>query len=155
DIVGKTVIQPLMQREIPVIADSHVDPAFGTGMVKITPAHDPNDYQIGLNHSLPSINIMTPDGKINNNGGKFAGLTMEEACKAVVNEMKALGLLEKIEPHTNRVGVSYRSKATIEPYMSQQWFVKMDGFAKKMHAAVAEGHTTLIPENWKSTYFHW
>lgn len=155
DLIGKTVILPLMNREIPIIADHHVDPEFGTGMVKVTPAHDPNDYQMGLTHKLPFINIMTPDGKINENGGQFNGQTMEEARQAVVDSMKKLGLLEKVEPHINRVGISYRSKATIEPYMSMQWFVRMDGFAEKLRSAVQEGKTKLIPKNWESTYFHW
>lgn len=154
-LVGKIVIQPLSKREIPVIADHFVDPEFGTGMVKVTPAHDPNDYQMGLSHQLPRINIMTPDGRVNENGGKFAGMTFEEARKAVVEEMKNLGLLVKIEPHVNRVGVSYRSKAMIEPYMSKQWFVRMSRFAPKMRAAVTEGRTKLIPSNWENTYFHW
>lgn len=154
-LIGKMVVLPLTNREIPIIADHHVDPEFGTGMVKVTPAHDPNDYQMGLTHSLPFINIMTPDAKINANGGKFEGLTMEEARVAVVEAMKNLGFVEKIEPHVNRVGVSYRSKATIEPYMSKQWFVKMDGFAKKLRTAIQEGKTQLIPKNWENTYFHW
>lgn len=154
-LVGKTVLLPITNREIPVIADRLVDPLFGTGMVKVTPAHDPNDYQMGLTHQLPFISIMTPDGKINENGGQYQGLTMEEARVAVVEEMKTLGFLEKIEPHTNRVGVSYRSKAVIEPYMSKQWFVRMDDFAKKMKAAVAEGRTTFVPKNWENTYNYW
>lgn len=154
-LIGKTVLLPLVNREIPIIADHHVDPEFGTGMVKVTPAHDPNDYQMGLTHSLPFINIMTPDAKINGNGGVFEGLTMEEARIAVVDAMKKLGFVEKIDPHVNRVGVSYRSKATIEPYMSKQWFVKMDDFAKKLRAAVQEEKTELIPKNWENTYFHW
>lgn len=154
-LIGKIVVQPLTQREMPVIADALVDPEFGTGMVKITPAHDPNDYQMGLTHQLPRINIMTPDGKINENGGKFAGMLMEEARKAVVEEMRLMGFLEKIEPHVNRVGVSYRSKATIEPYISKQWFVDMRGFSHKLRAAVQEGNVNLIPKNWENTYFHW
>lgn len=154
-MIGKTVHHPLTDQHIPIIADFLVDPEFGTGMVKITPAHDPNDYQMGLTHKLPFINIMTPDGKINENGGKFAGMSMSEARKAVISEMQQFGLLEKAVPHINRVGVSYRSKAVIEPYMSKQWFVKMDGFAKKMHTAVAENHVKLIPKNWENTYFHW
>ena len=154
-LIGKKVILPLMDREITIIADHHVDPTFGTGMVKITPAHDHNDYQMGLSHNLPLINIMTPDGKINENGGRFQGLTMEEARIAVVEALKELGLLVKIEPHVNRVGISYRSKATIEPYMSKQWFVSMDGFAKKLQKAVREDKTALIPKNWENTYFHW
>jgi len=155
NLVGKTVILPLMEREIPIIADHMVDPEFGTGMVKITPAHDPNDYQAGLNHSLPFVNIMTPDGKINENGGRFAGLSMLQAREAVVKAMEELGFLEKIEPHINRVGVSYRSKAVIEPYLSKQWFVKMEPFKKSLRSAVEEGRTELIPKNWENTYFHW
>jgi valyl-tRNA synthetase len=154
-MIGKIVIQPLTKRKMPIFADNMVDPEFGTGMVKITPAHDPNDYQMGLTHNLPRVNIMTPDGKINENGGKFAGLTMEEARKAVVDEMKTLGFLEKTEPHLNRVGVSYRSKATIEPYMSKQWFVRMSDFSEKLRAAVENDRTKLIPKNWENTYFHW
>ncbi len=154
-LIGKFAIQPMANRDIPIIADHFVDPEFGTGMVKITPAHDPNDYQMGLNHKLPFINIMTPDAKINENGGRFAGMTMAEAREAVVEAMKAKGFLEKVEPLINRVGVSYRSKATIEPYMSKQWFVRMDGFAHKLRDAVAEGRTKLIPKNWENTYFHW
>lgn len=155
NLIGKNAIQPLTKRKLPIIGDGMVDPEFGTGMVKITPAHDPNDYQMGLAHQLPRVNIMTPDGKINENGGKFAGMTMEEGRKAVVEEMKALGFLEKIEPHINRVGVSYRSKATIEPYMSKQWFVRMSNFSKKLRAAVEGGSTQFIPKNWENTYFHW
>lgn len=154
-LVGKTILLPLMDRPIPIIEDFLVDPEFGTGVVKVTPAHDPNDYQMGLTHKLPFINILTPDGTINENGGKFAGLSIEEAREAVVNEMKTLGLLEKVEPHINRVGVSYRSKATIEPYLSKQWFVKMDSFKEKLQAAVTGGKVKLIPKNWENTYFHW
>jgi valyl-tRNA synthetase len=154
-MIGKTVHHPMTGQHIPIIADFMVDPEFGTGMVKITPAHDPNDYQMGLKHDLPFINIMTPDGRINENGGKFAGMTMGDARKAVIDDMQQKGLLEKAVPHVNRVGVSYRSKAIIEPYMSKQWFVKMDGFAKKLHAAVAEERVRLIPKNWENTYFHW
>lgn len=154
-LIGKKVMLPLMNREIPIIADAHVDPAFGTGMVKVTPAHDPNDYQMGLTHRLPFINIMTPDGKINSNGGPFAGLSMAEARNQVVAQLQAQGLVEKIEPYVLRVGVSYRSKAVIEPYLSKQWFVRMDGFARRLRTAVQEGRTRLIPSHWDSTYFHW
>lgn len=154
-LIGQTVILPLMERPIPIIADPNVDPAFGTGAVKVTPAHDPNDYEMGLNHQLPFINIMTPDGKINENGGAFAGLTMAEAREAVVAQMKAQGFLEKIEPHTNRVGISYRSKAVIEPYLSKQWFVRLKSFSKRMREIVESGETRLIPAQWDSTYFHW
>ncbi len=154
-LVGKKVRLPLMDREIPIVADQHVDPEFGTGMVKVTPAHDPNDYEIGLRHNLPFINVMTPDGRINQNGGSFAGMTREEARVAVVEQMKQLGLLIAAEPHTHRVGLSYRSKAVVEPYLSKQWFVKMDGFAKKLQKAVRSGDFRLIPKQWESTYFHW
>ncbi len=154
ELIGKKVALPLTNREIPIIADRHVDPAFGTGAVKVTPAHDPNDYEMGLTHSLPFINIMTPDGRINENGGEFAGLTKEDAREAVVEAMKAIGLLIKIEPHKNRVGVSYRSKAVIEPYLSKQWFVRMTGFKDMLRKAVPD-KVRLIPTNWESTYFHW
>lgn len=154
-LIGKKVLLPLMKRSIPIIADRFVDPTFGTGAVKVTPAHDPNDYEMGLNHKLPMINIMTPDGKVNENGGPFSGLTMEEARKAVVAEMKKQGLLAKEEPYRNRVGVSYRSKAVIEPYLSKQWFVRMSRFKQQLRQAVENKKVRLIPENWESTYFHW
>lgn len=154
-LVGKTVHHPMTGRHIPIITDPFIDAEFGTGAVKITPAHDPNDYQMGLSHQLPFVTMMTPDGKINENGGKFAGLSMSEGRQAVIQEMQTLGLLEKAVPHINRVGVSYRSKAIIEPYMSKQWFVKMADFGKKLRTAVAEGKVNLIPKNWENTYFHW
>ncbi len=154
-LIGKTVVLPLMDREIPIIGDERVDPEFGTGMVKVTPAHDPNDYEMGLLHQLPFITIMTPDGKINENGGVFCGLTMQEAREAVVKAMDQLGYLVKKEPHINRVGISYRSKATIEPYLSKQWFVDMSHFAPKLRTAVQDGRVNLTPSNWQNTYFHW
>ncbi|GAB4188908.1 MAG: valine--tRNA ligase [Simkaniaceae bacterium] len=154
-LIGKEILLPIMQRKIPIVADHFVDPEFGTGAVKITPAHDPNDREVGLRHQLPSINIMTPDGHINENGGEFQGLTMAQARQAVIKRMKELGLLEKIVPHKHRVGVSYRSKAVIEPYLSKQWFVKMKPFKQKLLDAVNNGKVSLIPDYWKSTYFHW
>jgi valyl-tRNA synthetase len=154
-LIGEMVMLPLMNREIPIISDYLVDPEFGTGMVKVTPAHDPNDYQMGLTHKLPFVNIMTPDGKINENGREFAGLTMEEARLSVIKEMEALNLVEKIEPHVNRVGISYRSKAVIQPYMSKQWFVKMTDFADHLRKAVKSGKTSIIPKSWENSYFHW
>jgi len=144
-----------MEREIPIIGDFRVDPEFGTGMVKVTPAHDPNDYAMGLDHKLPFITIMSPDGKINERGGKFRGLSMREAREAIVKEMDALGLLQKVEPYIHRVGISYRSKATIEPYLSKQWFVKMSTFATKLREAVQGEKVSLIPSSWQNTYFHW
>ncbi len=154
-LIGQVVQHPLLAREIPIIADPFVEIDFGTGMVKITPAHDPNDYQLGLTHQLPFINIMTPDGKINQNGAAFAGLTMEDARYRVIEEMKNKGLLVKTVPHVHRVGISYRSKAIIEPYLSKQWFIRMDGFAPQLKAAVTQGKLKLIPKNWENTYFHW
>src|SRR5207244_3767868 len=111
----------LTNRLIPIIGDHCVDPTFGTGAVKVTPAHDPNDYEMACKHHLPFINIMTPDGKLNEQGGPFTGLTMEEARSAIVIELKRLNLIAKEEPYRHRVGVSYRSKAVIEPYLSKQW----------------------------------
>lgn len=155
DLLGKFIVLPLTNRRIPIVADRLIDAAFGTGAVKVTPAHDHIDYQIGLSHNLPLINILTPDGKINENGGEFAGLTVEEARMAVVKKLKDLGLLEKTQPHTHRVGLSYRSKAVIEPYLSKQWFIRMDGFKKPLREAVEKKKVTLIPSNWENTYFHW
>lgn len=154
-LIGKQVELPLTHRLIPIIADHLVDATFGTGAVKVTPAHDPNDYQMGRTHNLPLINIMTPDGCINANGGPFEGLTMAEARAAVVESLRKEGYLEKTEPHIHRVGVSYRSKATIEPYLSKQWFVRMESFAKHLRDIVTQGKTRLIPPHWESTYFHW
>lgn len=154
-LIGKNVMLPLQNRPIPIVADHHVDAAFGTGAVKVTPAHDPNDYEIGQRHNLPMINILTPDGRINEAGKEFAGLTVEEARLAVVAKMKELHLLARQEPHTHRVGVSYRSKAVIEPYLSKQWFVKMTSFKAKLRAAVEEKRVTLLPPHWDHTYFHW
>jgi valyl-tRNA synthetase len=153
--IGKMIRLPLSNREIPLIADHFVDAEFGSGAVKITPAHDPNDYQMALRHQLPMINIMTPDGRINEAGAQYAGLTMEEARKKIAADLQAQSLLEKTTPYTQRVGISYRSKAVIEPYLSKQWFVKMESFAKKLDAVVKQGKVKLIPKNWEHTYFHW
>lgn len=154
-LIGKKARLPIIGRLIPIIADHHVDPEFGTGVVKVTPAHDPNDYRMGIDHRLEMINIFTPDGFINENGGPFRGLSREKAREAVVNEMRELGLLEKIEPHTLRVGLSYRSKAVIEPYLSKQWFVKMEAFIKPLQEAVTKGEVKILPHSWENTYFHW
>jgi len=154
-LIGKNILLPLLNKPIPIIGDPHVDPAFGTGAVKVTPAHDPNDYEMGLRHNLPMINIMTPDGKINENGGRFQGLSMEEARKAVVEDLKKQNLLEKAEPHKHRVGVSYRSKAVIEPYLSKQWFVKLTHFKQKLIDIVKSKKVKLVPEHFEQTYFHW
>lgn len=154
-LIGQQVILPLLNRMIPIIADHYVNPEFGTGAVKITPAHDPNDYQMGLRHNLPQINVMTTDGRINETGAQFAGQTIQEARQSVVEALDLLGLLEKIEPHQHRVGISYRSKAVIEPLLSKQWFVKLSAFAPAMRSAVTEGKVKLQPSHWEATYFHW
>ncbi len=154
-LVGKTIALPLTNRQIPIIADSFVDPEFGSGALKITPAHDHNDYQMALRHELDFINILTPDGKINENGADFQGMTVEDARKAVVSKLQSLHLLEKTEPHKLRVGLSYRSKAIIQPYLSKQWFIKMEPFKKKLLAAVQNKKVELIPSHWEETYFHW
>ncbi len=154
-LIGKKVKLPIVNREIPIIEDRFVDPKFGTGAVKVTPAHDPNDYEIALRNDLPMINIMTPDGRINENGKDFCGLSMQKARQAVIEKMKTLNLLEKIEPYQLRVGVSYRSKATIQPYLSKQWFVKMKPFKNKLISAVKEKRVNLIPKHFENTYYHW
>lgn len=153
--IGKNVRLPITGRIIPIIADHHVDPEFGTGAVKITPAHDPNDYRIGIDHCLPMINIFTPEGHINENGAGFKGMTREEAREAIVFQMKSLGFFDKVEMRPHRVGISYRSKAVIEPYLSQQWFIKMAPFKEELINLVKEKQVELIPSSWESTYFHW
>jgi valyl-tRNA synthetase len=154
-LVGNFLTLPLAGRRIPIISDHHVDPEFGTGAVKITPAHDPNDYEMASRHQLPLLNIMTPDGKINEQGGEFAGLSMEDARKAVVEKLNKQNLIERIEPHKLRVGISYRSKAVIQPYLSKQWFVSMGPFKEKLISAVKENRVKLLPPHWDQTYLHW
>ncbi len=155
DYIGKRVLLPIVNRSMPIIADPFVDKEFGTGVVKITPAHDPNDYEIALRHDLPMINLLNPDGTLNENGLEYEGLTMEEARRHIVARMKEIGFLSEIKPHTNRVGLSYRSKAVIEPYLSKQWFVKMAPFKEKLIDAVKSGKVKLVPKSWEKTYFHW
>ncbi len=153
--IGKEVLLPLVNRKIPIIADPFVDPEFGTGAVKITPAHDFNDYQMAQRHNLEMINIMTPDGKIIEEIKEFSNSPMLEAREAVIKRLKELSLLEKTEPYKLRVGVSYRSKAIIEPYLSKQWFIKMSPFKQKLIDAVKENKVKLIPKYWENTYYHW
>ena len=155
NLIGKQAIVPFVQRAIPIIADHLIDPSFGTGVVKVTPAHDPNDYQMGQTHKLASINIMTPDGRINKQGKEFAGLQMQEARTAIVEALQKMGLIDKIEPHTHRIGISYRSKAVIEPYLSKQWFVRVSQFKDRLRQVVEKKEVHLIPSHWESTYFHW
>ena len=155
-LVGKMINLPLTGRQIPVITDDFVKKDFGTGMVKITPAHDPNDFLMGQRHGLPMINVMTDDAKMNNLAGKFAGMDRYEARKAIVEEFKALGLLEKVEPHPMRIGRGYRSKAVIEPRLSKQWFVKIAPLAAQAKAAVESGEIRILPQTpWEGIYFNW
>ncbi len=155
DIIGKTVILPLVGREIPVIADSYVDREFGTGVVKITPAHDPNDFEVGKRHNLPEINILNDDATINENGGKYAGMDRYEARKLMVKELEEQGLLVKVEDHAHNVGTHDRCGTTVEPLIKQQWFVKMEEMAKPAIEAVKNGDLTFVPERFDKTYLHW
>lgn len=153
--IGKKVLLPFVNREIPIIADHFVDPEFGTGAVKITPAHDFNDYEVAQRHNLPIINIMTPSGHINERGAQFTSLSMLEAREAIVKEMHTLKLVEKIEPYQNRIGLSYRSKAIVEPFLSKQWFVKTSAFKKELIELVKTKKVQIIPEHWEENYFYW
>ncbi|MDD5135488.1 MAG: valine--tRNA ligase, partial [Phycisphaerae bacterium] len=153
--VGKKVHLPLTGREIPILADDYVKLGEGTGFLKVTPAHDPNDYEIGQRHKLEMLNILTPDGRINENGGKYAGLDRYEARKAVVEDLKAQGLLEKVEPREHEVGHSDRSGDIIEPYLSDQWFVKVAPLAKDAIKAVADGRIKFHPDRYGKTYLDW
>ncbi len=152
---GKKVMLPLINRVIPIVVDSYVDMEFGTGVVKITPAHDPNDFEVGKRHNLPEINILNDDATINANGGKFEGLDRYEARKQIVEELDAMGLLVKIEDHVHNVGTHDRCKTTIEPMIKKQWFVKMDELIKPAVEAVKTGDIQLIPERMEKTYFNW
>ena len=155
DIIGKTLKLPLTDREIPVIADAYVDKEFGTGCVKITPAHDPNDFEVGKRHNLEEINIMNDDATINELGGKYAGMDRYEARKAMVADLDALGLLVKVVPHTHMVGTHDRCKTTVEPLVNPQWFVKMEEMAKPAKQAVVDGELKLVPERMDKTYYNW
>ncbi len=155
DIVGKTLILPLVNREIPVIADSYVDKEFGTGAVKITPAHDPNDFEVGKRHNLEEINIMNDDATINALGGKYEGMDRYAARKAMVKDLEELGLLVKIESHKHMVGTHDRCKTTVEPLVKPQWYVKMAEMAKPAKEAVEKGELKLIPERMNKTYYNW
>ncbi len=154
-LVGKTLILPIVNREIPIIADSYVDMEFGTGCVKITPAHDPNDFEVGKRHNLPEINVMNDDATINKNGGKFAGMDRYEARKAIVKELDELGLLVKVVDHSHNVGTHDRCGCTVEPMVKQQWFVKMDEMIKPAVQAIKSGEIKLFPQRMEKTYFNW
>ena len=154
-LVGKTVILPLVNKEIPIIADSYVEQDFGTGVVKITPAHDPNDFEVGLRHNLPVINVMDDSGVINENGGKYAGMPALEARKQIVKDLDEAGFLIKIEPIKHNVGTCYRCGTVVEPRVSTQWFVKMEPLAKPAIDAVKDGDIRFIPERMDKVYYNW
>ena len=154
-LIGKTLMIPIVGREIPVVADSYVDMEFGTGAVKITPAHDPNDFEVGKRHGLEEINIMNDDATINANGGKFEGMDRYEARAAIVKELEEMGYLVKIEDHVHNVGTHDRCKTTVEPMVKQQWFVKMDELIKPAAESVKSGEIKLVPERMEKTYFNW
>ena len=155
DLIGKMLILPLVGREIPVIADEYVDKEFGTGCVKITPAHDPNDFEVGLRHNLEQIKVMNDDATINHYGGKYEGMDRYEARKAIVADLDELGLLVKVEDHSHNVGQCYRCGTTVEPIISKQWFVKMKPLAQPAIDAVKNKETEFVPEHFEKVYFHW
>ena len=155
DLIGKKALLPIVNREIPIVADTYVDKEFGTGAVKITPAHDPNDFEVGLRHDLEEINIMNDDGTINENGGKFAGMDRYEARKAIVEQLEEEGYLVKIVPHEHNVGTHDRCHTTVEPMVKKQWFVRMEELAKPAIEAVKNGDLRFVPEHFDRTYLHW
>ncbi len=154
-LVGKMLKLPLTDREIPVIADPYVDKEFGTGCVKITPAHDPNDFEVGKRHNLPEINILNDDATINEMGGKYAGMDRYEARKQMVEDLDKLGLLVKVEDHVHNVGTHDRCKTTVEPMVKQQWFVRMDELAKPAIEALKKGELRFVPDRFDKIYLHW
>ncbi|KAA0888834.1 valine--tRNA ligase [Oryzomonas rubra] len=154
-LVGKKVILPLVNREIPVVADDYVDREFGTGVVKITPAHDFNDFEVGQRHGLDKINVLDESGIINAEGRQYEGMDRFEARKRIVEDLEAAGLLEKIEDHAMAVGGCYRCKTVVEPYLSLQWYVKVAPLAERALAAVKEGKTRILPKQWENTYYDW
>ncbi len=154
-LVGKTVILPILERDIPIIADSFVDPEFGTGVVKVTPAHDPNDFEIGRRHDLEQINIMNLDGTLNENAGKYKGMDRFEGRKALVKDLEAKGFLVKTEKYKLSVGTHDRCHTIVEPMLSEQWFVKMEPLARPAIEAVKSGKLRFHPEHWSKTYLHW
>lgn len=155
DVVGKRVILPIVEKPIPVIADPYVDMEFGTGALKITPAHDPNDFEIGKAHGLDVVNVINPDGTMNDKAGKYAGMGRFECRKAIVKDLEEKGLLRRFEPYVHSVGHCYRCRTAIEPYISTQWFVKVKPLAEAAIRAVEEGRIRIIPDNWTKVYYEW
>ena len=152
---GRSVTLPLVGRRLPVVRDDFVDPAFGTGIVKVTPAHDPNDFEVGQRHGLACLTVLDEEARINEQGGAYAGLDRYAARKAVVRDLEALGLVEKIEPYTNNIGRSQRSGQAVEPRVSTQWFVRTKTLAEAAMRAVDEGRTEIVPDQWRRNYFEW
>ena len=154
-LIGKMVLLPIVNKQIPILADEYVEMDFGTGVVKITPAHDPNDFEVGLRHGLPIVNVMNDDATINENGGKYKGLTREECRRQIVKDLEDGGFLKAVEPYKHNVGSCYRCGSVIEPRVSKQWFVKMEPLAKPAVEAVRSGRTRFIPERFDKIYFNW
>ena len=154
-LIGKMVLLPIVNKQIPIVADEYVEMDFGTGVVKITPAHDPNDFEVGLRHGLPIVNVMNDDATINGNGGKYQGLTREECRRQIVKDLEDGGFLKAVEPYKHNVGSCYRCGSVIEPRVSKQWFVKMEPLAKPAIEAVRSGRTRFIPERFDKIYFNW
>ncbi len=154
-LIGKMVLLPIVNKQIPIVADEYVEMDFGTGVVKITPAHDPNDFEVGLRHGLPIVNVMNDDATINENGGKYKGLTREECRRQIVKDLEDGGFLKAVEPYKHNVGSCYRCGSVIEPRVSKQWFVKMEPLAKPAVEAVRSGRTRFIPERFDKIYFNW
>lgn len=154
-LLRQKVVLPLMKRPIPILADDFVDPEFGTGIVKVTPAHDPNDFEMGNRHGLARINVMTPDGKINEHGGAYRGLDRFQARKKIVEDLEKEGLFVRRDSHVHAVGHCYRCDTVVEPYLSKQWFVKMKPLAEKALAAHKKGKTIFYPDRWTKVYTHW
>ena len=155
DLIGKKCLLPLVNREIPIVADEYVDMEFGTGCVKMTPAHDPNDFEVGLRQHLDTIRVLDDHGVVNENGGKYQGLDRYEARKRIVADLEALGLLEKVEDHQHNVGTCYRCGTDVEPIISAQWFVKMGPLAEEALRVVRDGETKFVPERFTKTYTNW
>ncbi len=154
-LIGKNVILPVVNKPIPIVGDEHADMEFGTGVVKITPAHDPNDFEVGLRHNLPVVRVMNDDGTMNELAGKYAGLDRYECRKRLVEELKEIGALVKVEPHAHNVGHCYRCGATVEPIVSKQWFVKMESLARPAIDAVTDKKVTFVPERFAKIYYNW
>ena len=155
DLVGKTVTLPIMNREIPIVADDYVEMDFGTGCVKMTPAHDPNDFEVGLRHNLEVIRVLDDNGVVNANGGPYEGMDRYECRKKVIEDLEAMGLMEKIEDYSHNVGTCYRCHNDVEPIISAQWFVKMEPLAKEAMRVVKEGEVKFVPERFSKTYLNW